>query len=437
VPPEPVAHPSFREAVRFWARLGLINFGGPTGQIAIMHRELVERKRWISEQRFLHALNYCMLLPGPEATQLAIYVGWLLHRGLGGLLAGVLFVLPAVFVLLGLSAVYVTWGTVPLIAGFFLGLKATVLAVVVFAVRRIARRALRTTAMVAVAGLAFLALLAGAPFPLVIALAALAGALGRRYAPGQFRAAPAHAGAGEGRAVLGDEDATPDHALPSRARFARVLAVGGALWAAALLLLAAFPGEQHVFLDDGLFFSQAALVTFGGAYAVLSYITQVSVQVYHWLTPAQMLDGLGLAETTPGPLIMVVQWVGFLAGFHFPGALPPLWAGVLGGLVATYVTFLPSFLFIFLGAPYVEALRGREDLQVILTCITAAVVGVILHLALFFGSNVLVVDGRPQVFVLAVAAGAFLALLSEKVDIIPVILAGGSLGLAARLGGIA
>jgi chromate transporter len=437
--PEPgwqtVPHPTFREALRFWLKLGFVNFGGPTGQIAIMHRELVERRRWISEARFLHALNFCMLLPGPEAQQLAIYVGWLLHRARGGLAAGTLFVLPSVFVLLALSWVYVTYGTVPAVAGLFFGLKATVLAVVAHAVLRIGRRAVRTAALALVAALAFGGTVLGVPFPALVVGAGLAGLLGYRAAPRWFAPAP-EAGGEEAGAVLGTRDPTPPHALPHRGRALRTLALGLLLWLPLLGGLWLLRGTAPVLSDVALFFSQAALVTFGGAYAVLSYVTQASVQHYHWLLPTQMLDGLGLAETTPGPLIMVVQFVGFLAGFHQPGTLPPLVAAVAAAVVATYVTFLPSFLFIFLGAPHVERLRGHEELRAALGAITAAVVGVILQLALFFGEHVVLAGGQVLWLPLGIAAAAFAALAVLEAGVVPVILAGGMLGLALRLLGL-
>ncbi|MHB8604573.1 MAG: chromate efflux transporter [Thermoplasmatota archaeon] len=439
-------HPSFREAFRYWVKLGFINFGGPTGQIAIMHRDLVERKRWISEERFLHALNYCMLLPGPEATQLAIYVGWLLHRTIGGLVAGAFFVLPSVVVLLALSWVYAAYGTVPAIAGLFFGLKPVVLAVVAYAMIRIGRRALKTWVAVAIAASAFVAIYGfAAPFPLIVLGAGLVGFALYRLAPRALAPVASHApAASDRRAVLGDADATPPHALPNRARAVRIVALGAALW---LLPLAAlffadgwarstssrFAGPADVFWNDGLFFSKAALLTFGGAYAVLAYIAQAAVHQYHWLAPGQMIDGLGLAETTPGPLIMVTAFIGFMAGWNLHGVLAPALAGTLGLLLATYFTFLPSFLFIFLGAPYIEALRGKAALTAALSAITAAVVGVILNLAVFFGTNVIFPAGVFAWFPALLAVAAFVVLLAFDLDIIPVILAGAIIGLVARL----
>ncbi|MEA3200461.1 MAG: chromate transporter [Thermoplasmata archaeon] len=426
------SHPSFREAFLYWLKLGFVNFGGPTGQIAMMHRDLVERKRWISEERFLHALNYCMLLPGPEAQQLAIYVGWLLHRAKGGFVAGFLFVLPSVFILLFLAWLYVTFGSVPLVAALFYGLAAVILAVVAHAVLRIGKRALRTPLMAAIAAVAFVALFfLAVPFPLVVLGAALVGVGAHRLAP-RLLVAPAPHGK-PASAVLGDDDPTPPHALPNARRALVVLAAGALLWLVPIGLLLAFRGVNGVYLDDGLFFSKLALVTFGGAYAVLAYMAQQAVQGHHWLTTPQMIAGLGLAESTPGPLIMVVCFVGFLAGYHFPGALDPTLSGILGGLVATYFTFLFSFLFIFLGAPYVEKLRGNATLSAALGAITAAVVGVILNLAVFFGQHVLWNGAGVDWFAAGLAAVAFGVLTIFDLDIIPVIVGGAAIGLAYKL----
>lgn len=424
--PEP---PSFRRAFLFWLKLGFVNFGGPTGQIAMLHRELVERRRWISEERFLHALNYCMLLPGPEATQLAIYVGYLLHKWRGGLAAGVLFVLPSVFALLALSWLYAAYGTVPVVAAVFVGLKAVVLAIVAHAVIKIGRRALRAWWLVALAALAFASLAFFAvPFPLVVLSAGLVGLAVWRFAPRWMPARPA-AGTG-GSAVLADDASTPEHAKPRARRFALVAGVGALLWLAPLALLVALPGPSGVFLQQGLFFSLAALVTFGGAYAVLTYLAQAAVVKYGWLTAAQMIDGLGLAETTPGPLIMVVAFVGFLGGWNLHGALPPGLAGTLGLLVAVYFTFLPSFLFVFLGAPSIERLRGNRAASAALTAITAAVVGVILNLALFFGEHVVLANGAVAWFPVALGLVAFVALTIWDLEVAWVVLGGAAAGLA-------
>ena len=425
-PAREAARPSFREAFLYWLRLGFVNFGGPTGQIAMMHRDLVERKRWVSEERFLHALNYCMLLPGPEAQQRAIYVGWLLHRTWGGIVAGAFFVLPSVAVLLTLSWVYVTYGTVSWVAGLFYGLKAVVLAIVVHAVWRIGRKALRTPFLLVLAASAFLALaVLRAPFPLVVLGAALAGWLAHRVSPGLVKAPAPH-----GSAEV--HEPTPPHALPDGRRALRTLAGGVALWVAPMLALLALADQAPVLLDVGAFFSKAALVTFGGAYAVLSYIGAVSVE-NGWLTAAQVVDGLGLAETTPGPLIMVVCFIGFLAGYHLPGALSPTLAGILGGLAATYFTFLFSFLFIFLGAPHVEKLRGQPALSAALAAVTAAVVGVILNLAVFFGSHVLWTPAGLDWFSVALGLAALAGLIFLDLGVIPVVLLGGLAGLLWRL----
>jgi len=416
--PAPASHGvSFREGVATWLHIGLNSFGGPAGQIALMHRVLVERKRWLSEQRFLHALNYCMLLPGPEATQLAVYAGWLLHGTAGGLVAGTLFVLPGMLAILALSMLYAGFGSLLLVAGLFFGLKAAVLAIVVEAVLRIGRRALRNRVMAAIAAAAFvLIFFFGVPFPLIVLGAGLAGLLGARLAPGLFapaarapsatgpRAGAAHA-AGAGAAERPPADVAGDgatgtvaewldahataHTQPSIPRAARVLATCLLLWLGPVLALVLLFGADGVYAQIGVFFSRAAVVTFGGAYAVLPYVAQQAVERFHWMTPGEMLEGLGLAETTPGPLIMVVQFVGFLAAFRAPGALPPMLAGTLGALLTTWVTFVPCFLWIFLGAPWIEALRGQRALSAALSAITAAVVGVVLNLALWFAVHVL------------------------------------------------
>lgn len=412
----PEATPSFREAFLYWLKLGFVNFGGPTGQIALMHRDLVERKRWISEERFLHALNYCMLLPGPEAMQLAVYAGWLLHGTLGGIVAGLFFFLPSVFALLALSWAYAAYGGLPLVAGLLFGLKAVVLAVVAHAAIKLGRKALRTPALVALAALAFLALhFAGVPFPLVVLGAGLVGFMGHRVWPRLFpAAAPA---------------AAPQGPAPSWRRAGRIAAVGAALWLLPLALLLLAP---RVLLDVALFMSGLALVTFGGAYAALAYMAQAAVEQYGWLSAAQMVDGLGLAETTPGPLIMVVGFIGYMAGWSQAGTLPPTAMGTLGLLVAVYFTFLPSFLFIFLGAPHVERLRGNKPLAAALSAITAAVVGVIVSLAVFFAQHVLWGPAGVEWAALALAAAAFLVLWLD-VEVALVVLAGGLGGLAYRM----
>jgi chromate transporter len=381
---------SFREATRTWARIALLSFGGPAGQIAVMHRILVEEKKWIGEARFLHALNFCMLLPGPEAQQLATYIGWLLHRTKGGLVAGLLFILPGAVAIMALSLVYAAWGKAAPVEAFFFGLKAAVLAIVFEAVRRIAARALRNAAMIAIAAAAFIAIfLFGTPFPLIVAAAALIGYAGSRSGAAAFAGGGGHGdGPGAGaESALGE--AVPDHARPDLRHAIRLGAVFLLLWLAPVLLLLASLGRGNVFTEISLFFSQMAVVTFGGAYAVLAYVAQQAVDHYGWLAPGEMLDGLGMAETTPGPLIMVTQFVGFLGAARQASGLPPMLAGALGGLLATWVTFTPCFLWIFIGAPFSERLRGNRALGAALAAITAAVVGVILNLAIWFALHTL------------------------------------------------
>jgi chromate transporter len=378
----------FAAATRTWFEVSLQTFGGPAGQIAVMQRMLVDEKRWIGQQRFLHALNYCMVLPGPEAQQLAIYVGWLLNGTAGGLVAGVLFVLPGVLALLALSWLYVAYGTTTVVTALFTGLAAAVLAVVVQAVVRVGRRALAHPALVVVAVAAFVALAVfRTPFPIVIALAGVTGWLLGRCAPRVVAAAE------QGRVADGPAPLIPDDALhsesPSGARAVRVLVVGLLCWAAPMAAVLLLTGTGSVFTQQGLFFSGAALVTFGGAYAVLAYVAQQAVAHYHWLAANEMVRGLGMAETTPGPLIMVVQFVAFVGAYRDPGSLNPWAAAVLGALLTTWVTFVPCFVFIFLGAPYVERLRGNPAVRAVLSGITAAVVGVIANLAYYFALHTL------------------------------------------------
>jgi chromate transporter len=392
-PAEVPAVPSFREATRLWAMIGLLSFGGPAGQIALMHKELVEERRWIGEERFLHALNYCMLLPGPEAQQLAVYIGWLLHRTTGGLVAGTLFVLPGALVMLGLSSFYMLYNDAPVVEALFFGVKAAVLAVVVEAVIRIGKRALRNRAMVAIAVAAFLAIYAaGLPFPLIIFLAGLTGWIGNRFAPALFSGS-AH---GKGK-VSADNRGAVDlmfergelgHTMPTRWHAVRTIAIWLPLWLGPVALIAALTGPASVWSQIGGFFSLMAVVTFGGAYAVLAYVAQAAVTSFGWLSPGQMVDGLGLAETTPGPLILVLQFVGFAAAYRHAGAMSPLLAGSLGSLLTLWVTFVPCFFWIFLGAPYIERLRQNRALAAALGAITAAVVGVIMNLALWFALHV-------------------------------------------------
>ncbi len=383
---------SFGEAVRVWVRIAALSFGGPAGQIAVMHRILVDEKRWIGERRFLHALNYCMLLPGPEAQQLAIYIGWLLHRTKGGLVAGTLFVLPGFLSILVLSTIYVLYGSVGLVQGLFFGLKAAVLAIVLQAVLRIGKRALKNSTMVLIAVAAFLAIFAfHMPFPFIILTAAVIGYIGGRAGSPLFQMGGGHGSAGpgllDGDSALGE--ATPDHARPNLAWSLKISAILLLLWLVPVAAIIVWMGQESVFSQIGIFFSKMAMVTFGGAYAVLSYVAQQAVQQYGWLRPGEMLDGLGMAETTPGPLIMVVQFVGFLGAYRAPGSLSPLTAAVFASILTTWVTFVPCFLWIFLGAPYIERLRNNRALTGMMTAITAAVVGVIANLAAWFALHVM------------------------------------------------
>ena len=389
-PREPV---TLAEATRVWARIALLSFGGPAGQIALMHRVLVEERRWIGEARFLHALNYCMLLPGPEAQQLATYVGWLMHRTKGGLIAGTLFVLPGMAAIMVLSWVYALAGNVGAVAALFFGLKAAVLAIVAEAVRRIGARALTNDVLRGIAVSAFVAIFFfAAPFPLIVLAAAAIGYAGGRAGAAAFQGGGGHGPAAADETLLGD--GIPDHAVPRLGWALRVAAAFLILWLGPVALLVAFAGPDSVFTRIALFFSQMAVVTFGGAYAVLAYVAQQAVDHYHWLAPGEMLDGLGMAETTPGPLIMVTQFVGFMGAYRQAGGLDPLVAGTIGGLLTTWVTFTPCFLWIFLGAPFAERLRANRALTAALTAITAAVVGVVLNLALWFALHSLFRDVR-------------------------------------------
>ena len=380
---------SFSEALIVWLRVAILSFGGPAGQIAVMHRIIVEEKNWISEGRFLHALNYCMLLPGPEAQQLATYIGWLLHRTLGGLVAGGLFILPGIIAIMALSYIYAAYGNVGFVEALFFGLKAAVLAIVIEAVVRVGKRALRNRIMIALAAIAFVAIFFFAvPFPVIIIAAGAIGFIGARLGRPEF-AAIEHGGK-NGAAIdsmLGE--AIPDHVRPNPARTLRVSMIWLALWLVPVAALLIGLGPNNVFSQIAIFFSKMAMVTFGGAYAVLAYVAQQAADYYHWVQPREMLDGLGMAETTPGPLIMVVQFVGFMAAFRDAGGLPPILAATLGGLLATWVTFTPCFLWIFAGAPYIETMRGNKALAGALSAITAAVVGVILNLSIWFALHTL------------------------------------------------
>ncbi|HTL56708.1 MAG TPA: chromate efflux transporter [Candidatus Limnocylindrales bacterium] len=426
--------PTFREAFLFWLKLGFISFGGPTGQIAMMHQELVERRKWISEARFLHALNYCMLLPGPEAQQLATYVGWLLHRTRGGIAAGALFVLPSVFVLWTLSSVYVVFGKIAWVAALFYGLKPAVLAIVVSAVIRIGSKALKNEVMWSLAALAFVSIFfLKVPFPIIIVAAGLIGLAGGKMWPAKFLVAKEHGGKGA-TTVIADNEESAQHTKPSLVRAVKVCAVCLALWWAPVVLVGAWLGWNHTVFREGVFFSKAAMVTFGGAYAVLPYVSQQAVEQFGWLNAGQMLDGLGLAETTPGPLIMVLQFVGFMGGWQHPGQLSPLLAGTLGALVTTWTTFVPCFLWIFLGGPHIEQLRGNAKLTAALSAVTAAVVGVVLNLAVWFGLHVLFpARGQVDWFTVVVGAVAFAGMVKWKWDVVPVVLGGALLGLIYKM----
>jgi len=445
VNPDPQGGVRFADALRFWLKLGFVSFGGPTGQIAIMHQELVERRRWISENRFLHALNYCMVLPGPEAQQLATYIGWLMHRTRGGLVAGGLFVLPSVFILVLLSWIYLAFGEVPLVAGLFYGIKPAVTAVVVAAAVRIGSRALKNAWLWSIAAAAFVAIFAlKLPFPAIVIGAGIVGYVGGRVAPARFRALAGHAGAqqGFGPALIDDDTPTPAHARFSWGRLWAIVGVGLALWALALGLLVSLVGWSGTLAQMGWFFTKAALLTFGGAYAVLPYVYQGAVEHYGWLSATQMIDGLALGETTPGPLIMVVAFVGFVGGWG--GALfgsdALFAAGLVAALVVSFFTFLPSFVFIFAGAPFVETTHGNLKFTAPLSAITAAVVGVILNLALFFAYHVLWPRGLDSAFewvAALIGALASAALLRYKAGVIPVVGVCALAGLCLRVAGLA
>jgi chromate transporter len=447
----PPAHGvSLGEAFRVWLRVALLSFGGPAGQIAVMHRILVEEKRWISEERFLHALNYCMLLPGPEAQQLATYVGWLMHRTLGGIMAGGLFVVPGIIAIMALSYVYAAFGQVPIVVALFFGLKAAVLAIVLEAVFRIGKRSLKNNVMIGLAAAAFIGIFFfDVPFPIIVFGAALIGFVGALSGMKAFQNAPQHGPAG-GKAdkpnvdsLLGDD--LPEHTRPTLARSLRVAVIWLALWLVPVLAVVTSVGVDNVFSQIAIFFSKMAMVTFGGAYAVLAYVAQEAVEHYGWLKPGEMLDGLGMAETTPGPLIMVLQFVGFMAAYRDPGALSPMVAGTLGGLLATWVTFAPCFLWIFLGAPFIEVIRGHKALNGALSAITAAVVGVVLNLAVWFAIHTVFRETIPvrslglsfdapslasvDPWALALSVAAAIAIFRFKLGMIPTLAAACAAGI--------
>lgn len=412
--------PTFGQAIRFWLKLGFISFGGPSGQIAIMHTELVERRRWIADNRFLHALNYCMLLPGPEAQQLATYCGWLLHGVRGGIVAGVLFVLPSAFLLWFLSYVYMAYGDVKWVAAIFAGLKPAVLAIVMAAVIRIGTKALKNSVMWGIAGLAFaLIYFAKVPFPLIVFGAAIVGLTGGSYWKELF-----------GVSESGSKAVVTDSGKPSLGRGLLIMIVGLVIWALPLVGVAMWLGTDSTHFHEGIFFSKAAMVTFGGAYAVLPYVGQQAVEHYGWLQAGQMMDGLGLAETTPGPLVMVLQFVGFVGAWQNPGTLSPLVAATFGAAITTWVTFVPCFIWILLGAPYIERLQGNRRLSSALTAVTAAVVGVILNLAIWFGLHTLLPKhGAVDWLAVVVACAAFVGMVKWKWEIVPIVLAAAVLGL--------
>jgi chromate transporter len=454
-PDNPVNPVSFSVAFRFWVKLGFISFGGPAGQIAIMHRELVERRRWLSEERFMHALNYCMLLPGPEATQLAIYIGWLMHRVWGGIVAGAFFVIPSILVLLTLSYIYAVYGNVASVAGVLAGFKPVVVAIVVEAILKIGRRAIKRGTHLSIAVAAFIAIyFIHVPFPLIIVAAALVGLGVGMGAGGQ--------GSGDGNknglakpagqvseisspapdprplspTVIDDDAPPPAHTLPSRARVIRTLALGLALWTLPFAIIIFWRGWDSLHAQEYRFFTQAAFLTFGGAYAVLAYVTQAAAGSFNWITRVQAVDGLALAETTPGPVIIVLQFVGFMAAWRNPQGMSQTASAITGALITTYTTFLPCFIFIFVGAPYIEVLRGNKSLTGALSGITAAVVGVILNLALVFGAAVIWPNGLTNGtdwFAATLSAISFIALYLLKADVLLIVILGGLVGLGRTL----
>ena len=438
----------FWEAFRFWLKLGFISFGGPAGQIAMMHQELVDKRRWLSEGRFLHALNYCMVLPGPEAQQLATYIGWLMHRTWGGIIAGVLFVLPSLVILIVLSWIYIAYGDTTLVAGLFFGIKPAVTAIVLQAAWRIGSRALKNSLLWAIAGAAFIGIFVfGTPFPAIVVAAALIGYVGGRLRPDFFKSHGQHGKTAQsaGPALIDDDTPTPEHALFRWSRLLTVAVIGALLWAVPMGLLTATLGWQHTLTQMGWFFTKAALLTFGGAYAVLPYVYQGAVTHFGWLTPTQMIAGLALGETTPGPLIMVVAFVGFVGGYQtlemqaLVGPENLFLAGALAASLVTWFTFLPSFVFILLGGPLVETTHGNLNFTAPLTAITAAVVGVILNLALFFAYHVLWPQGFAGVFdgvSALIALLAALALFCFQQSVMRVIAASALLGLLLKLGGV-
>jgi chromate transporter len=453
--PLPAHGVSLAEAFRVWLRVAALSFGGPAGQIAVMHRIIVDEKKWVGESRFLHALSYCMLLPGPEAHQLTIYVGWLMHRWPGAIVAGGLFVVPGIVSIMALSYLYAAFGSVPAVAALFFGLKAAVLAIVLQAVHRVGSRALKSRPMLVLAGLAFIGIFfLGVPFPLIVLAAAIIGFFGARAGSSAFQVGGDHGsgskGVADSESLLGEE--SPEHARPTIARALNVSAIWLSLWLVPVIAIVAMLGADNTFSAIGGFFSKMAVVTFGGAYAVLAYMAQQAVETYGWLKPGEMLDGLGMAETTPGPLIMVVQFVGFLAAYRHPGMLPPMLAGTLGGLLATWCTFVPCFLWIGLGAPFIERLRDNKALTGALAGITAAVVGVILNLAIWFALHTWFRDTFPvggygfgfdmpvlaslRPWALALSAAALVAILRFKAGTMQTLGACSAAGIGLYLVGL-
>jgi chromate transporter len=424
---------SFGEAFRYWLKLGFINFGGPAGQIALMHNDLVDRRKWVSEDRFLHALNFCMLLPGPEAQQLAIYIGWLLHRTKGGIVAGVFFVLPSIFILMTLSYIYAAYGNIPAVTGVLSGFKPVVVAIVVEAVLKIGKKALKRQVHYIIAAASFAAIFfLHIPFPLIVLGAAIVGLLVGQTVNGDAKNNLAN----KEKTVISDDQPPPAHTLPSRVRALKTVAICFVLWVVPFAALIVWRGWGNPLAQQYRFFTQAAFVTFGGAYAVLAYVTQAAVGSYGWLTRGQAVDGLALAETTPGPLIMVLQFIGFMAGWNNPQGMSQTASGILTALITTYTTFLPCFFFIFLCAPYIESLRGNRKLTAALSGVTAAVVGVVLNLALVFGIAVIWQTGRfteINWFAAVMSAAAFIALYRFKIDVLWVVLTGGLIGFGKIL----
>lgn len=436
--PSPV---SFWQAFIYWLKLGFVSFGGPAGQIAIMHHDLVEKKRWISEKRFLHALNYCMVLPGPEAQQLATYIGWLMHRSWGGIVAGGLFVLPSFFILIGLAYVYMAYGSVPAIAGVLYGIKPAVVAIVLFAAYRIGSRALKNQVLWSISALAFVAIFVfKLPFPLIILAAAAMGYWGSIKHPTYFQLGGAHAKATQhyGASLIDDDTAIPAHAIFSWHKLIKIALIGMAFWLIAMAILVASFGWNSVFSQMAWFFTKAALLTFGGAYAVLPYVYQGAVEHHQWLSATQMIDALALGETTPGPLIMVNTFVGFVGGWLSTSSAiyGPFYSALIAATVVTFFTFLPSFVFILMGAPFIETTHGNLKLTAPLTAITAAVVGVIVNLALFFAYHVFFPNGLMETMdapAIALSGLAFLAIFRFKLSVIPVLIASGLIGMGLKL----